>query len=117
MSLESIRSMRRAGFVPDGPVVVLIGKRPKSVDDSAALVVVDGSPRQDWRPLVGLWVCVVRGDGVAQRDVLTVLDGLQSVGVKWLGYVDRDRCDPMTAYPDDEHAVILRKTWESICLS
>ena len=116
MSLESIRSMRRAGFVPDGPVVVLIGKRPTSVDDSAALVVVDGSPRQDWRPLVGLWVCLVRGDGVDARTVIAVVDALQSVGVKWFGYVDRAEAMPGTVGAGPQHHAALRKTWESLCL-
>lgn len=116
MSLDSIRAMRRSGYAPDGPVVVLIGRRPKSVDESAALVVVDGSPRQDWRPLVGLWVCVVRAADADARTVLSVVDGLQSVGVKWFGYVDRSEALPGIVGAGPQHHAVLRKTWESLCL-
>ena len=108
MSLESIRAMRRAGFAPDGPVVVLIGKRPKSVDDSAALVVVDGSPRQDWRPLVGVRVALIQPlarPELAQR----VIQAAHDAGCEFVG-----SADPMgeVDFGQPEIAPMLRRARE-----
>lgn len=118
MSLQAIRSARLAGLKPAGVTLVVIGPRP-ALDDGIDLVTVEPKDRPeaiDFRPLVGVWVAVMAVQSTPAR-TLRVLAALQEAGVKFFGYADAKRTEPMTEQAGTEHHAVLRRSWEVACTS
>lgn len=118
MSLEAIRDLRMHGQKPFGVVNVLIGRRPKSVHDDRALVVVRAKddPRfMDWRPVVGLCVAVFAQQQDPMR-MLAVLEALEQAGAQFFGTADPAGTFPMLVGADGQHHRVLRQMWEALCL-
>lgn len=117
MSLDAIRTLRRAGQKPSGVVTILLGERPRWLEDDATVVVVrpaDDPRLMDWRPLVGLWVATF-SRGLQPERLLGVLAGLESVGAKLFGAADASGAYPMTLGAGEEHRRNLQSTWELLC--
>lgn len=118
MSLADIRQARLAGFKPAGVTLVVIGPKP-ALDDGIDLVIVEPDARPesiDFRPLVGVWVAVMAVQSTPDR-TLRVLAALHEAGVKFFGYADAKRTEPMTLNPGPEHHAVLRRSWEVACTS
>ena len=118
MSLEAIRQLRRRGQKPDGVVLVLLGDRPRWLDDDASLVVIRPAdePRfMDWRPMVGLWAAVFTADNQPPARTLSVLNALEGAGAKFFGAADATGAYPMTVGAGDEHRWCLQRTREALC--
>jgi hypothetical protein len=83
MSLDQLRTLRRAGRRPES-VVVIVGK-PRVAVDGPGFVVIDRDPRQmDLTPLIGLPVHLID----VQRDtdrLFAAMDATQTAGAKPLG--------------------------------
>lgn len=119
MSLDTLRDLRRRGQKPADVLTVVIGQKPRWMDDEPALVVVRAAddPRfMDWRPTVGLWVAVFDLAGDPAR-FLAVLAGLHDAGVKFFGAANPLGVYPMTLNPGPAHEASLAKTWELLCRS
>lgn len=79
MSLDQLRSLRRARHRPSGPVIVLIGKAPRCFGDEPNEVVIGAHPRGlDLSPLIGLSAHVfdMQDDMDLTRAVVGELEGL-----------------------------------------
>lgn len=115
MSLEALREMRRQGARPDVPVLVLVGRRPAHLEDSARLIFVDESTRvadMDLRPLVGLWVAVLLLDPLLDQ-AERLLSAMEEHKAKPYGLVMADGTVHMgIAEPTPEHELNLFRTWE-----
>lgn len=117
MSLQRIRDLRLRGQKPKGVVTVLLGTKPRWLDDGPGLVVVRATddPRfMDWRPLVGLFVAVIAAQVEPDR-MLATLDGLSAVGVRFFGIADPTGFYPLLVGANDAHRESLRKEWEALC--
>lgn len=118
MSLADIRELRRKGKKPSGVVLVLIGPKPRWADDDGQLVVVAAheDPRlMDWRPLVGLWVALLTGVGVAKARTLSVVEALEAAGAKFFGAADEHATYPLTVGAGVRHELALRRNWDLLC--
>jgi len=110
MSLDSLRSMRRAGRRPDS-VVVIVGKPPEWMEDRAGIVVVDSDPSTlDLRALVGLPIHLI--DIQSDLDLtLAAMDATEAAGVKVLG-----ACSAAgSCGVDEKHENAMRRYRENLC--
>lgn len=117
MSLHALAELRRAGHRPNGPVTVLLGDRPRGLDDDATIIVLrpaDAPVLMDWRPMVGLMACIVVKDRRPDQ-TLAVLRQLEPLNVGLFGYVDAHVEQPLMVGATPEHATHLRRTWELLC--
>lgn len=80
MSLEHLRELRRAGSRPASPVVVILGRAPRHLDDGPGKVVVTRDD-VDLSPLVGMPVHVIDlgADNELARRVVPQLEKLSVV--------------------------------------
>lgn len=110
MSLENLRTLRRAGKRPD-TVTVIVGSA--DVDDSAGIVQIPESPESmDLRPLIGLQVHIIDVQADPAR-TLAVIEALERIKAKPLGF-----CGPAGSCgvsADHEHAMQLYR--ETLCKS
>lgn len=119
MSIQDLLELRMMRQKPESMITVFIGKRPKWKPDGPTIVVVSPTDRPavlDWRPLIGLWVCVVMaGDDYALAG--QVLDALKESGAKVFGAAYPCGTYPCIADPTKEHHRVLRETRELLCQS
>jgi hypothetical protein len=117
MSLDTIRQMRRAGQKPEVVYVVIgeVAKRPREGDSGYVWVrAYDHPALMDWRPLVGLLTVVVTTQPLPHLTI-AVLDALHAASAKLFGAADTTGVYPLLEGADDEHAALLRRTWEALC--
>lgn len=117
MSLDAIRRLRMQGDRP-GIVRLIVGPTPAWLPDDATVVKVpeEARPaRMDWRPLVGLPVCLHQ---TADLPHLTaaVMDAAASVGVRFYGAaLAAGGIHPCADGYDAEIRANLRKYQEMLC--
>ena len=117
MSLDAIRTMRRAGQKP-AVVMVVIGERPSLVDDDAGVVFIrpgDQPAGMDWRPLVGVLVAVFTLQPLPALTI-AVLDALQAAGARLFGAADTTG---VYAVVDETGAGerLMQRSWRLLCQS
>lgn len=116
MSLQHVRDARMEGLKPAGVVLVVVGPMPRHMEDDAELVIVSDPAAMDWRSLIGVWVAllVTRPD---VRKVRRVVRELEAAGAKLFGYADANQAQALYLNADEEAHDLMRKTWETACLS
>lgn len=117
MSLDALRKLRRAGHQPVAPVWIVIGNRPRWLEDDATVVVVRDAddPRfMDWRPVLGLLVAIFALDQEPTRQ-LQVLEAVQLAGARIFGCADTTGAYPLLEGADARHEAVLRHAWEGLC--
>lgn len=111
MSLQDLLQARRAGKKPDH-VLVLIGTKPKAMDDGLDRVFISPSDRpqlMDFRPLIGCTVTVVE---MARNDALfeQAVNAVSAAGARIEGLVSEAGATGRNA----EHEIVLNRLRETI---
>lgn len=118
MSLAAIRKLRHRGHKPAGVVRVLIGAKPRWLDDDETVVALspsDSPNLMDWRPLTGLKVVLLSAPTTQADRIAAVVDSLEAAGAHLFGAVDERGAFPMMVGADPAFEQCLRGMWEQLC--